>query len=188
MQAPARLTTADDLLRMPDTTPDGFQLELVKGELRRTRLPGIRHGVIEMRLGQALANHVDQARLGVIVPGDTGFKLEVNPDTVRFPDIGFVRRERIQAAGIMDGYWPGAPDLAIEILSPSDSVQAIREKVSQYLDHGTSEVWFVEPKAARVTIHRRNSPPQPLGLGDEIDGGDLLPGFRLAVATLFAEL
>ena len=108
-----RITTADELLRMPD---DSQRHELVRGELR-TRMPaGWEHGSIGVRLARALGNHVESANLGETFNADTGFALTSNPDTVRAPDVAFVRRERMEAGGIpRKGFWQGPPDLAAEV-------------------------------------------------------------------------
>ncbi|HMD33411.1 MAG TPA: Uma2 family endonuclease [Vicinamibacterales bacterium] len=178
-----RTITADELFWMPD---DGFhRYELVAGQLRTMTPAGSLHGVVGMRLAVALGAYVDQHELGVLFAADTGFKLASNPDTVRAPDVAFVRRERIPATGIPRTFWPGAPDLAVEVLSPTDERSEVNEKIADYLAAGVAYVWFVEPSSRRVTIHQRNAPPRVLGEADTLDGGDLLPGFRYPLSKLF---
>jgi Uma2 family endonuclease len=105
----------------------------------------------------------------------------MDPPTVRGPDLSYVARER--TPGFPARAWiQGAPDLAIEVLSPSNRARLIREKVSDYLESGSQAVWVVDPGAHRVTIHRRGEAELVLGAGDELDGGDVLPGFRLKLA------
>src|SRR5688572_4499350 len=174
MAQETRVITADELFRMPD----GDKYELVGGRLRKMTPPGSIHGVVEIRLGAALANHVDENHLGVVFAGDTGFKLASNPDTVRGPDVAFVARSRVPAGGIPVAYWPGAPDLAVEVLSPSETRSEIDEKIEEYLRGGTRQVWVVDPARRRVTIHRPNGAPQLLSEADTLEGADLLPGFR----------
>lgn len=182
MAQETRVVTAEDLLQMPD---DGYRYELVAGRLRKMTRPGSLHGAISMRLGSAIAVHVDRYRLGVVL-ADSGFKLESDPDTVRGPDVAFVRRGRIPADGIPTGYWRGAPDLAVEVRSPHDVRSEIDEKIEQYLQTGVTQVWFVEPRPRRVTVYRPDAPPLVLGETDTLDGGDLLPGFRYPLSRLFS--
>src|SRR6266700_2318991 len=156
MAQEARAITAEELFRMPD---DGYKYELVAGRLRKMSPPGSLHGVVGMRLAIALGAYVEQHELGVLFAADTGFKLASNPDTVRGPDVAFVARERIPAGGIPTGYWPGAPDLAVEVMSPTDRRSEIDEKIDEYLRSGVRMIWFVEPLARRATVHRPGTQP-----------------------------
>ena len=103
-----------------------------------------------------------------------GFKLESNPDTVREPDVALVQRERISARGVPDGYWPGPPDLAVEIRSAGDRSSEIREKAAEYLEVGVRLVWVVDSRAQTVTVYRPDAVPQVLGLEDVLDAGDVV--------------
>jgi Uma2 family endonuclease len=174
MAQETRAITADELFRMPD---DGYKYELVEGRLRRMTPAGGLHGVVGMRLAGAILAHVDQHQLGVVFAADTGFKLASNPDTVRAPDVAFVSRGRVPTGGIPKAYWPGAPDLAAEVMSPTDLRSEIDEKIEEYVRNGVGVVWFVDPFARRVTVHRSGAPPLVLDETDILDGGDLLPGF-----------
>ena len=118
-----------------------------------------------------------------MTPG--GFKLASNPDTVREPDVAFVRRDRIPETGVPDGFWPGPPDFAIEIRSPGDRQAAITAKVADYLARGVRVVWVVDPSTKTVTIHRRHIAPLILGAGDTLDAGDVVPGFACEVGRIF---
>jgi Uma2 family endonuclease len=176
--------TAEDLLRMPD---DGLhKRELVAGRLVTMTPAGVQHGVVGTRLGAAMATHVDAHRLGFVCGPDTGFQLASDPDTVRSPDLSFVVRSRVSASGLPQGYWQGAPDLAVEILSPGDSRSELRAKIAEYLRLGAREVWFVEPAERRLTIHGAGQTPRVLGEADTLEGGSLLPGFRYALSRLFS--
>ena len=183
MAQETRAITAEELFRMPD---DGYKYELVAGRLRKMTPAGSLHGLVGMRLAVAISAHVDTHGLGVVFAADTGFKLASNPDTVRAPDVAFVTRAKIPASGIPITYWRGAPDLAVEVMSPTDVRSEIDEKIEQYLRTGVRQVWFVEPLARRVTILRPGTPPQVLSDTDTPDGGDLLPGFSYPLARLFA--
>src|SRR5437762_3380960 len=111
--------TADELLEMTD---DGMSYELVKGKLLMAPPPGSEHGEVTMNLAGPLFQHVKRNQLGIVYAAETGFKLESDPDTVRAPDISFVRQETVDKTGRSIGYRVGAPDLVVEVLSPSDTV------------------------------------------------------------------
>ena len=175
--------TADELIRLPD---DNYRYALVRGELIRMTPAGFDHGVIEMRLGASLTNHVTAHRLGFVCGAETGFVLARSPDTVLAPDVAFVRRERIPAAGRPRTFWDGAPDLAAEVLSPNDTRNAVATKVAAWLAAGTHVVWVVNPKDETVTVHESGRAPRRLNASDTLDGAPLFPDFRLRVADLFA--
>lgn len=175
--------TADELLRMPD---DGFRYELVKGELRRMSPAGDEHGDITMQLAASLLQHCKQNGLGKVYSADTGFRLESGPDTVRAPDIAFVRMERIKAARRIVGYRVGAPDLAVEVISPGNTKREMTEKVSAYFAAGARMVWLVNPKLKSVDVYRSLNDVTVFTENDILDGGDVVPGFQIAVAEIFA--
>jgi Uma2 family endonuclease len=122
--------TADQLFGMKD---DGFRYELVNGELRKMTPSGFNHGKVVARLTAPLTLHVEANRLWAVLGAETGFKLTSDPDTVRAPDIAFVKRERILASGETEKFWPGPPDLAVEVLSLSDTVYEVEDKVTSWL-------------------------------------------------------
>jgi Uma2 family endonuclease len=176
--------TADELLHMPD---DDFRYELVGGRLIRMSPTGSVHGAIAGQLAAALINWLDQRDLGHVFV-ETGFHLAVDPDTVRAPDVSFVEKRRIPPGGIPRAYWRGAPDLAIEVLSPDDSPREMDEKVREYLDHGARAVWVVDPDAHAVTVHGSDGPPQTVREPEWLNGGLVLPGFRCSLAQIFKGL
>lgn len=178
-----RFLTAEELLALPD---DGFKYELVDGRLL-TRMPaGVEHGGLSVRLTLALGQYVDAHDLGVVLSADTGFQLRRAPDTVRAPDVAFIRKARIAAGGLPVGYWPGAPDVAVEVVSPSELARDVDIKVREYLDRGSRLVWVVRPRDRSVVVHRPGGPPVTLHETDVLDGGDIVPGFRYELARLFA--
>jgi Uma2 family endonuclease len=183
MSITTRSMTADELWRMP---PGDQRRELVKGELRTMAPAGFDHGAIIINLARLLANHIKANRLGVVLGAETGFKLKSNPDTVRGADIAFVAASRIPASGRPVGFWPGAPDLAVEVLSPSDTVEEAEEKVNDYLDAGCRMVWVVSPRLRTVTTYRPGQAPAIVGEKQELDGQDVVPGFGCKVAEIFA--
>ncbi len=151
----------------------------------REPAPGAEHGWLDVRVAHHLVRHVEPHRLGAVV-AEAGFVLAEDPPTVRAPDVAFVARQRVPAEGPPRGYWPGAPDLAVEIASPSNTVAEILDKVRDYLEAGARTVWVVEPRTRGVTVHVPGGEPRVLREADVLDGGEVLPGFRLQVAELFA--
>src|SRR5215470_914710 len=119
--------TAGDLPRMQE---DGFRYELIKGEIKKMSPAGHRHGRIAASITGSLIPHVLTNKLGAVYAAETGFLISSNPDTVRVPDVAFVSRQRLQEIGEVEGYWPGAPDLVVEVISPNDIYTDIEEKVS----------------------------------------------------------
>ena len=183
MAQQGRTITANQLWCMPD---DGYhRYELDEGRLLTMTPSGMLHAAVVTRLNAALANYVEAAKAGVVLAGDPGFKLESDPDTVRAPDVAFIARHRIPAQGLTPRFWSGAPDLAVEVLSPGDKRSEVDRKIAQYLRHGVQQVWFVEPASRRLTTYAAGLAPVVLCETDTLDGGDLLPGFRIALARLF---
>ena len=175
-------STASELYAMPD---DGFRYELVKGELRKMSPSGSEHGAIVVNITLLLGQYVKANKLGVCFGAETGFKIGSDPDTVRAPDVAFVRRERIPERGIPKKFWQGAPDLAVEVLSPGDSYSEVGEKVECWLDTGAWAVWVIDPRRRSVSVHRPMTDVTRLFEGDELDGGDVVPGFRCKVSEIF---
>jgi Uma2 family endonuclease len=182
MTAVTRLMTAEELWVLPS---GNHRHELVRGELLTTAPSGFNHGVVINRLAFLLTQHVYAHRLGLITGAETGFVLARNPDTVRAPDIGFVAMERVNVAGRPENFWEGAPDLAVEILSPSDTVDTFEGKVDDYLAAGTPLIWVVSPRRKTVTNYRANRKPQVLADGDILSGEDVVAGFEISVAEIF---
>ncbi len=159
--------------------------ELVDGEILPMTPTFFQHGRTAGRLVRALQEHAEQTGAGEVVTAEVGFVTRRNPDRVRAPDVAFVSRERLAGRDLDEGFFEGAPDLAVEILSPGDRAIEIQAKVDEYLAAGARLVWIVDPKAERLTVHRSKGSPSMLGLNDVVDGEDVLPGFRLALGKLF---
>ncbi|HEY9403107.1 MAG TPA: Uma2 family endonuclease [Pyrinomonadaceae bacterium] len=183
MSTTTQLMTAEELLAMPR---DGFRYELVEGELKRMSPAGHSHGRIAMRLAIPLGKFIADNNLGAVYAAETGFKLKSNPDTVRAPDVSFIRQERVEQVGDTEGFWPGAPDLAVEVNSPGDRVGEVEEKVREWLSAGAQLVWVVSPKLRVVTVYRSLTDIRTLTETDTLDGGEVVPGFQFPVAELFA--
>ena len=182
MTTATKLMTADELLAMPD---DGFhRYELVKGELISMAPAGGEHGAIGSRTCRRIGNFVEANDLGEVFNADTGFIISTDPDTVRCPDVSFVRKERILADGIPKGFMHGAPDLAVEVISPSDSYSEVAEKAAQLLEAGTQLVVLIDPRTRTVSLHYDGEIDR-LSEGDTLTLGDVLPGFECGVGELF---
>lgn len=173
-------STASELIEMPD---DGFRYELVKGELRKMSPAGGEHGAVVWNLSGLLAPHVKV--IGQGFGAETGFKIASDPDTVRAADIAFVRQERIPEAGIPKNFWELAPDLVVEVLSPGDTYSEVQEKVEDWLNAGVRAVWLFDSKRRAVTVYRSMTDVTRLSEADELDGGDVVPGFRCKVSEIF---
>lgn len=182
------IATADQLMAAGDVG----RCELVAGRLVMMSPAGFEHGLIVQRIAVAIQAHVEPRRLGVVVAAETGFLLQRSPDTVRAADVAFVRMSRLQdAARCPTGFFQGAPDVAIELLSPSDlrdrpAELRTRGKVEDWLAAGAIEVWTVDPDRQEVTIYRggRTDAPTVFGTNDMVYS-PTLAGFSVAVATVF---
>jgi Uma2 family endonuclease len=177
------ITTAEALLSLHEPG----RHELVRGELRRMSPAGHWHGGVAARVAMFVTSHVYDQRLGLTYGAETGFVLARNPDTVLAPDVAFVRRALVPRE-FTPGFFPGAPDFAVEVVSPSDTLTAAREKALCWLEHGAAMVWVVDPKALRVTVYRSREDMCVFGVSDTLAGGDVLPGFSVAVRKLFPAL
>jgi Uma2 family endonuclease len=182
MSTTTQLTTAKELLKLPRGR---LRYELVEGELREMSPAGHGHGKIAARIGAELFRHVEEHDLGEVYAAETGFKLKSEPDTVRAPDAAFVRRDRVEQVGDAQGYFPGAPDLAVEVISPGDKVSEVEEKVEEWLNAGVSLLWIVSPKLRTVTVYRSHNDVTTLTEKDALNGEQVVPGFRYPVARLF---
>ena len=182
MTTTLQCSTASELFEMPD---DGFRYELVKGELRKMSPSGSEHGAIIINISVLLAQHVRSENLGVCFGAETGFKIASDPDTVRAPDVAFIRRERIPESGIPTKFWQGAPDLAVEVLSPGDTRAEVDEKVEDWLQAGARAVWVISPKRRSVSVYGPTTEVTRLSEADELDGGEVVPGFRCKVSEIF---
>jgi Uma2 family endonuclease len=174
--------TATDVERM---SLPGKQVELVRGQLIVREPPSTRHGAIAANFGYHLSDFVRRRGLGVVFAQDTGFKIASAPDTVRAPDVAFVRQDRAERIPAR-GYAELAPDLLAEILSPDDAPAEVLAKVADWLAAGTQLVWLVDPERSEIRIYRQDGSLSVLRQNDSLEGEDVLPGFACPVAHLFA--
>jgi Uma2 family endonuclease len=172
--------TVEEFERLPD---DGWRQELVRGSVVREPPAGFEHGRTAAGAGYVLREYVRAHGLGEVCAAETGFILSHDPAIVRAPDAAFVAKSRVPTEPVR-GFFPGAPDLAVEVLSPWNVTAAVAEKVADYLNAGTREVWVVDPVAHTVAVHGR-ADVMLLGDAAELDGGDVLPGFRVQIRDLF---
>jgi len=183
MVAAEKRMTAEELIRLP--TGMGARYELVKGVLITMSPAGFEHGDIAGELGSRLRVYVRAKRLGTVPAAETGYRLRSNPDTVRAPDVSFVSKARVDKAGKTQGYFHGAPDLAVEVVSPDDTAAEVKTKVNEYFDAGSKSVWIVYPDSREVVVFRSARESVVLSVQDTLDGGEVIPGFTCRVAELF---
>jgi Uma2 family endonuclease len=174
--------TAEEFWRLPESYK---RRELVRGEVIEWMPPGIIHGAIAVALGMILRLWC-KAGAGGYVGAETGYILARDPDIVRGPDISYVRAERIPATGLPEeGFWTLAPDLAVEIVSPHETADEVREKVRDFLAAGTPMVWTIYPRTREVIVHTSDGLARTYGSTDPLAFPDVLPGFTCTVAELF---
>lgn len=176
--------TADQLLGMPD---DGKRYELVEGVLQMMSPAGGRHGTVAFDLAFALGQHVKSKGLGSVFAAETGFLISTDPDTVRAPDVAFVRHQRMQELKDFDGYLPLAPDLVGEVVSPNDSTSEVEAKSQMWLAAGVKMVMVVDPANQTVRVYRTPSQIDVFHQGDAFDATDVVEGWKLKVADIFPD-
>jgi|SRR5690242_10174702 len=172
---PRTLLSVEEFAALPD---DGMKHELSEGALIGTALSKPRHGECQVRLGSAIWKFIVPRGLGKVFT-ESGYRLSAH--TVRGPDVSFVRSSRLQDP---DEYFEGAPDLAVEIVSPGDDASDLREKIKQYLDAGTLVVWVIYPRSRQVEIHTPDKTIRRLGVEDTLEASELLPGFQLSISAI----
>lgn len=175
------MITGEALLAMGDIGP----VELIDGRIVHMSPTGGVHGRVELRLARRLDEFVEQRRLGFVLVGETGIYTRRNPDRVRGMDIAFVSNTRAQA--MPTGFLSVAPELIVEIVSPSDAWVEIQEKIDEYFSLGVDFVWIVDPKNRQVLVHRGANEVVRLSGSDMLRGEGILDGFALPLPLLFAE-
>jgi Uma2 family endonuclease len=179
---PVALVTAEELWLSPTFNK---RCELVRGEIIEMDPSGGEHGEIATTLAILLGTHIRNQHLGKAYGAETGFILGRSPDTVRGADFAFIAQARLPQAAPIKGFVPLAPDLAVEIVSPSDRTRDVSEKVREYLVAGTGMIWIIEPELWTVTVYRSLQNVRMLTAADTLSGEEVLPGFACQVAELF---
>jgi len=180
-----KVWTEEELQALPE---DGYVHEVVNGELVVSPKNDFYHGRICMRLSTALHLHATQRRLGAVLDSSTGFWMKNR--NCRAPDISFISKTRLDRLGFKPSsrkFFPGAPDLAVEILSPNNTRREIDERLKDFFASGAQIAWVINPDLEAVEVCHALEKRQLLGPGGFLDGEHLLPGFRYAIADLFKE-
>jgi Uma2 family endonuclease len=180
-----KVWTEEELQSLPD---DGFIHEVVNGELVMSPKNNFTHGRICTRLLTALENFSREHRLGVVLDSSTGFWMFNR--NCRAPDVSFILKSRLEALKFNPSsrqFFPGAPDLAAEILSPSNSRTEIDRRLRDFFSSGTQIAWLIEPETNTAEVCRSLTQRRLIGPGGELDGEHLLPGFRYPIDDLFKE-
>lgn len=181
--AAVKLITAAEFARMPEP-PDGTKQELVRGAIVTMLPPGFRHGICQNKVAFLLTAHVLSTRCGRVTV-ETGVVTERNPDTVRGPDVAFWSVERLPLDQTPEAYPDVAADLCVEVFSPSNTQQEMKEKVREYLQRGVRLVWIVDPEERTVTVYRQPGEGRLLWEDATLTGEDVLPGFQCRAVELF---
>jgi Uma2 family endonuclease len=183
MATKARLT-AQDLWRLGE---GDVRRELVDGEVIEMAPVGGIHGDVSGRIYRKLAHWVDERGGGKVVVGDVGFVLNLpyDPERVRAPDVAFIATARLADGRLPEGFLQGAPDLAVEVLSPSDNPVDVQQKVRDYLEAGARLVWVLAPQAKSATLYRADGSARLLREQDTLEGEVVLPGLLIPLGDLF---
>ncbi|MBM3477299.1 MAG: Uma2 family endonuclease [Armatimonadetes bacterium] len=182
-QATTTLMTVEEFERLPD---NGVRCELVRGEVIEMTPSAAESGRIGSRIAIRLGAFVEAHELGITYIPEAGFRLARDPDTVRVPDVAFVTKRRAGLHPPVEGCFPGAPDLAVEVLSPTDRMADVLEKVEEYLAAGTQIVWVVVPTRREVYVYRPAGAVEVVGADGTLAGEPVIPGLSIAVAEIFA--
>ncbi len=176
------LLTAKEFMAIPD---DGCRLELIAGKVARRRYAWWNEGLAGTKICLSLSDYVVQNDLGVALSAGVGYHIKSSPDHVRVPSVGFISRERTNVED-PEAYFPGAPDIAVECVTTCDTYYYVTDKVSDWLEAGAGMVVVVDAHNKSVMAHRSHTDVAFLKEADTLDGGDVLPGWRMTVADIFA--
>lgn len=182
--ATTKLMTAEDLWELGESGSAGR--ELIRGELREMAPTGDEHGELSASISWFLMLHVRQHTLGTVYGAETGFFIARDPDVVLAPDAAFVQAGRLHPERDRRKFVEIPPDLVVEVNSPSDSASDVTDKVMTYLDAGVRLVWVIDPHRRVITVYTPDRNGRILTTSDHLDGGDVLPGFRVSIAEIFS--
>lgn len=178
-----QIVTAEELWDMPEVP--GKRLELVDGEVVEVPGAGELHMAIVILLYKFLDRFVEEHDIGLVRPDGLAYVLRRGPDQIRIPEVSFVAWDSVPEGEISEGFWEGAPTLAVEVVSPNDRADDIHDRVQDYLEAGSSQVWVLWPKRRSVSVYSSDADTRELGPDAVLEGGDILPGFSVRVADLF---
>lgn len=178
----AEIVTAKSIFERPS---DGYRYELLQGNLRMMSPAGGRHGRITLQVAHLLKTHSDAGKLGVVFAAETGFLIETDPDTVLAPDVAFVSRSRFESIENEIRYLPLAPELVVEVLSPSDRFSQVEAKAFAWIDAGTKLVLVVNPESETIHAYRSRKQIEVFECSESIDCSTVVPGWILSVAAAF---
>ncbi len=173
--------TGDELYRMGDLG----RTELVRGEIVRMSPTGFTHGYIESNFAAVLKTFVQQQKTGRVSSGEVGIYTGRNPDSVRAADVAFISNERM-AQVKSQSYLDVAPELVVEVLSPDDAWSDLMEKLDEYFACGVKLIWVADPRLQQVYVYHAVTQVERFTMKDTLTGSDVLPGFSVPVAELFA--
>lgn len=178
-----RLYSVEEFAALP---ADGRFYELVEGRIVAMTPADSFHSAVAMRIGRLLDSFIDDSGIGMVTGEQGGYRLAADPDTVRAPDVAFIRAERLSRR--IGAYIDGAPDLVVEVMSPTDSAVELSEKIDAYFAAGTRLLWVVYPRQRRIVVYDAPLQSHILTEADTLDGGEVLPGFSTPVSKIFAVL
>lgn len=179
-----KIWTDEEFMALPD---NGDRYEIVDGELKIVGNSGMQHGYIASFLGGKLVIHAHDRKLGIVCDSSTAFKM--NSGNKRSPDISFVSKDRLKGLKkLPKGFFDGAPDLAVKVISPSNTFEEIHQKLVEYFESGSRIVWVINPDEESVVVYRGVTPDRLLKKTDFLEGEEVVEGFRCAIAELFTEL
>jgi Uma2 family endonuclease len=178
---PPKLLTAEEYAALPD---DGRLTELVKGVIVEMPSPSSAHGYVCLNFGSTFREYVRKHDLGRVVSNDSGVVTERGPDTTRGPDVAFYSYDRVPRGPLPEGYWP-APELVVEVRSPSDRTSRVLAKVSEYLSAGVRVVLVVWPEETTIMAYSEEFFNRSFGIDEDLVLPELFPDFRVPVRTLF---
>ena len=175
------ITSAEELL---SASEDLGKCELARGELVMMSPGRGLHAAVAMRIGRSLLNFAEAHDVGMVFDSSAGYVLSRNPDTVREPDVSFLTKRRLETQDL-DAFLEGAPDLAVEVLSPGNTPAEMCDKMTEYFRAGCRVVWIVDPRRKTIEVYRPGKELTVLKEGDEVVEQELLPGFSLPVSDVF---
>jgi Uma2 family endonuclease len=180
----SKALTDEQFMALPE---DDNLHEYVNGELIVVANSGVEHGYLALTLGYFLTGFVRSHRLGVTCDSSTAFKMKTG--NKRSPDLAFIAKERLQGLKrLPKGFFEGAPDLAVEIISPNNTFAEIHNKLVEYFENGTRLVWVILPDEECVLVYHQPKPSKLLQVEDSLDGEAVITGFQLPLIELFQEL